>query len=228
MITTPRSSPAARARFLHVPPTPGLLALPSSLWSLLTSPLSRIILPALLREPFRPANRPSGAIDESLDAFLTRRFGPAFARVLGSAFCHGVYGADARVLSVRAAFPALWDAEARGNGSVLLGELGWRAWWTAKDRRREREAREREEAWELSADPTFVRRVDEAAVISFKDGLEQLVLALVAALESNPRVELRRGAEVVSLRPAEDGQSLEVRPCFLLCSFSFSCFCSWG
>ena len=73
-----------------------------------------------------------------------------------------------------------------------------------------------------------MRRVDEAAVISFKDGLEQLVLALVAALESNPRVELRRGAEVVSLRPAEDGQSLEVRPCFLLCSFSFSCFCSWG
>ncbi len=41
--------------------------------------------------------------------------------MLGSALVHGIYAADSRVLSVRAAFPSLWDAETRGHGSIVRG-----------------------------------------------------------------------------------------------------------
>lgn len=35
---------------------------------------------------------------------------------------HGIYAADSRSLSVRSAFPSLWDAEAK-YGSVLVGSV---------------------------------------------------------------------------------------------------------
>ena len=35
----------------------------------------------------------------------------------------GVYAADARKLSVRAAFPTLWEMEERGRGSVVRGSF---------------------------------------------------------------------------------------------------------
>lgn len=59
VICTPRASPAARNRFLHVPhTTQGLQPLPSSLLSLFTLPLGRLVLRSVLAEPFIPANRP--------------------------------------------------------------------------------------------------------------------------------------------------------------------------
>ncbi|TFY70988.1 hypothetical protein EVG20_g2019 [Dentipellis fragilis] len=124
VVTALRSSPAARNRFLHVSPTPGLQALPSSVLSLFTSPLSSLLLGAVVKETFGVANRPEGLQDESVDAFFTRRFGEQFARVMGSALVHGIYGADSRKLSVRAAFPSMWAAEEVGRGSVVWGEMG--------------------------------------------------------------------------------------------------------
>ena len=50
MITVPRSSPAARNRYLHLPERRGLLPIPSSIFSFATSPLALVILPALLRD----------------------------------------------------------------------------------------------------------------------------------------------------------------------------------
>jgi oxygen-dependent protoporphyrinogen oxidase len=52
-----------------------------------------------------------------------RRFGEPFARTFGSAMVHGIYAADSRILSVRAAFPTLWDAEEKGGGSIIRGLL---------------------------------------------------------------------------------------------------------
>lgn len=34
---------------------------------------------------------------------------------------HGIYAANARSLSARAAFPFLWEAERRGQGSIIRG-----------------------------------------------------------------------------------------------------------
>lgn len=142
-IITPKSSPAAKSRFLHIPPRRGLLPLPHSLISLCTSPLApllfRAVLTDLLRTPNRPQLEPSTSPlsessqdkrwshdkirDETFYSFLSRRFGDAFANKFGSALVHGIYATDSRRLSIRAAFPSLWKFEEKGRGRVVMGVL---------------------------------------------------------------------------------------------------------
>ncbi|KAF8270436.1 hypothetical protein EI94DRAFT_1722666 [Lactarius quietus] len=175
VLSTPRASPAGRNRFLHVPPSPGLQALPSSFLSALTLPIGRLVLRSVLSESFVPASIPDA--DESVDAFFTRRFGAAFARTLGSALVHGIYAADSRRLSVRAAFPMLQACERRGNGSVVWGELGPAAWSGS--------GRGEEEKWDTGAgtDVQWDKRVAAAALLSFRGGMETLGTAVRAVDE---------------------------------------------
>ncbi|KAI9510301.1 hypothetical protein F5148DRAFT_605035 [Russula earlei] len=265
VIYTPRGSPAARNRFLHVPPARGLQPLPSGPLSLFTLPLGRLVLGSVLAEPFVPANRPgktppppppplppapsaqtargtvipttttttttttTGAVqedvdddDESVDTFLSRRFGEAFARTLGSALVHGIYAADSRLLSVRAAFPALRASEARGNGSVVWGELGPPAWfgWRAAEARAELSTREEgggeddDDDDDEGEDATSVDREWEArfranaALFSFREGMETLVHALVRALRGFPNVTLRSGTAARGVETVNDGDDL--------------------
>ncbi|KAH9936033.1 hypothetical protein B0H21DRAFT_780825 [Amylocystis lapponica] len=151
LLTVPRTAPAALNRFLHLPGTRGLQRIPTSLPALLTSPLARILVPALLRDAVGHAHTPDpeggGGADESVEAFLTRHFGAEFARTFGSALVHGV----------RAAFPVLRDLSERGYGSVVRGVLRG-----AFSRRKPEE----EEGYELGG------------VYSFREGMETLVRAL--------------------------------------------------
>lgn len=75
----------------------------------------------VLREPFVPGREWSRE-DESVHDFFLRRFGPELARYAAGPIVSGVYADDPATLSVRSAFPSLWDAEERG-GSVLRGFL---------------------------------------------------------------------------------------------------------
>ena len=139
--------------------------------------------------------------DESVDSFLSRRFGDAFARTLGSALVHGIYAADSRLLSVRAAFPVLRASEARGNGSVVWGELGPSAWFgrgQAKDKEHEDgDAETESSSGVVVVDREWEKRlVANAALFSFKDGMETLVRALVKTLRGFPNVTLRSGTAV--------------------------------
>ena len=133
--------------------------------------------------------------DESVDSFFSRRFGDAFARTLGSAFVHGVYATDSRLLSVRAAFPVLRESETRGRGSVVWGELGPPAWFAGWG---QQGAGARPEGVEVQGvDPGWEKRFRaSAALFSFKEGMETLVRALVQALRGFPNVTLRSGAAV--------------------------------
>jgi hypothetical protein len=201
VLSTPRASPAGRNRFLHVPPSQGLQALPSSILTALTLPLGRLVLRSVLSEPFARANTPTDD-DESVDAFFTRRFGAAFARTLGSALVHGIYAADSRKLSVGAAFPMLRASERRGNGSVIWGELGPAAWFGRAGTAGE------EERWVTGerVDPVWDARVAAAAVLSFRGGMETLVRALVDALRGFRNVTLRSGTAVRTIiERASDG-----------------------
>ena len=66
----------------------------------------------------RAPRRPPGLEDESVHDFFVRRFGEDAATYGAGPMVSGVYAGDAASLSVRSAFPRLWDAEAR-SGSVL-------------------------------------------------------------------------------------------------------------
>jgi oxygen-dependent protoporphyrinogen oxidase len=76
----------------------------------------------ILREPFVP--RATGP-DESVSAFFSRRIGPEVMERMVDPFVSGVYSGDPSKMSIKATFPALWDAEQRA-GSIIKGMLSGR------------------------------------------------------------------------------------------------------
>jgi len=123
------TNPAYRSSFVltggRLEPTPAgfqLLA-PVRALPFLRSPI--LSLPGRLRalaEPLVPARtREAGAIvDESLAAFVRRRFGPELLSAIAQPMIGGIYGADPERLSMLATFPRYLRLEAE-YGSVLAG-----------------------------------------------------------------------------------------------------------
>jgi protoporphyrinogen/coproporphyrinogen III oxidase len=112
----------------------------------------------LLAEPLIPAKIQE---DESIDAFAALRLGREAARALVDPMVSGIYAGDAARLSIRAAFPRLWQLE-REHGSLVRGMLA---------RRRQR-----------SSSNSDVVRPRMGQLVSFVDGVEALPKALAAAL----------------------------------------------
>ena len=139
-----------------------LRALPSSPASLLSSG----VLPAagLLRLMAEPLVRTSPAgEDETIHAFARRRFGRHAAEVLADVVASGIFGGDARALSMRSCFPDVAAME-REHGSVMRGMAA---------RRR-------------AAGPSGSR--GPARLTSFPDGLGELVAALADRLGARLRL----------------------------------------
>ncbi|GAA5989515.1 hypothetical protein JCM10908_000513 [Rhodotorula pacifica] len=201
LVIVPKSAPSAKNRYLYTPPTLTLLpsSLSSAFKSLFTVPLIRHVLPSILLEPFRPRSPlhddPSGLGDESVDAFFTRRFGKTLASEMMSAMIHGIYAGDTRRLSVRAAFPQLWEAE-REWGSVVLaglfGSLARRKGWKEKSAWRRRAEEETDEMEMIKmrlsglhqeGGHRLVKAMEGASVWGVKGGIETLTDRLRARLE---------------------------------------------
>ena len=187
LITIPTTSAAARTRFLFIPGTKGLTALPSSASSAFLSPLGRRIVRAVAFEPFkRPQNGWSihGLEDDSLENLLKARLGPELARILGSALVHGIYAGDSRQLSVKAAFPSLWEAAQRGNGSIVRGMMMASSKSTS------------DETYELGDVQELMKGV---SVYSFRDGMSTLTQTIEANLRRNLNVEIVKNDGVATL-----------------------------
>ncbi|CCM00243.1 uncharacterized protein FIBRA_02272 [Fibroporia radiculosa] len=202
VITVPRTAPAARNRFLHLPGTHGLLPIPNSLFSLLTSPFTRVLLPAVFWDALTGSNRPSGKsidaeFDESVDSFLARRFGSDFARTFGSALVHGIYATDARLLSMRAAFPSLYELETRGGGSVVRGAI--RGAFAHKA--------ENNNKYDTGNVESMMKSM---SVFSFRDGIQTLTNALEGALKGRDNVEIVLDDEAGQLLKGSLGGGFEV------------------
>lgn len=135
-----------------------------------------------------------------MDDFLTRRFGSEFARVFGSAFVHGIYAADSRELSVRAAFPSLWDAEERGHGSVTTGFL---------------RLSKASATTEIDNAPYQLGDIEErmrgVSVYSFSQGIGTLINALLRELRTHGNVRLLGGVSATGLRINRRTTQFEVR-----------------
>jgi protoporphyrinogen/coproporphyrinogen III oxidase len=107
---------------------------------------------------------------------MTRRFGASFARLFGSALVHGIYAADSRKLSVRAAFPSLWAAEERGWGSIVRGFLmpGKSPSLQSDD-------------YEVGDIQALMQGV---SVFSFRDGMNTMIHALEEHVKQQPNVRI--------------------------------------
>lgn len=114
--------------------------------------------------------------DESLAAFLRRRFGvQAFERVLEPLMA-GIYAGDAEHMSLRAAFPRFFELEQQ-HGSIVRGMM----------------------AAKKAASQLSTVQPKRTMFVSLKNGLSDLVTALTNRL-SLQGVELRVGARVEALR----------------------------
>jgi oxygen-dependent protoporphyrinogen oxidase len=95
----------------NVPMGPGLLASP------LLAGGTRV---AMLQDLLGKSRPPEP--DESIANFIRRKFSPTLLDRLVGPFVSGIYAGDPEKLSLRAAFPIFYEAEA-ASGSVILGAL---------------------------------------------------------------------------------------------------------
>ena len=97
------------------------VALPSSAAEFLSTPLfSASAKLNLLKEPFIPAWK--NAYEETLADFVQRRLGREFLDYAINPFVAGVYAGRPETLSVRHAFPRLYQVE-QEYGSLILGQI---------------------------------------------------------------------------------------------------------
>ncbi|MEI8366394.1 MAG: protoporphyrinogen oxidase [Parachlamydiaceae bacterium] len=111
------ASTSATTRYLYADGS--LQQLPKGVFSLLTSPLMRGILPSLWREWSAPS---SFQQDESIADFVDRRFGGDIAERFFDPLVSGIYAGDIRRLSVRSCFPEMYRLE-QESGSIVGGLL---------------------------------------------------------------------------------------------------------
>jgi protoporphyrinogen/coproporphyrinogen III oxidase len=104
-----------RGRLHAVPMSP-----PAVLTSSLLSFASRL---RIISEPLRRTAPPQS--DESVAAFVRRKFGHEILEYLVAPFVSGVYAGDPEILSLKSAFPSLDEWE-RQHGSVIRGAMNAR------------------------------------------------------------------------------------------------------
>ena len=158
----PRIAYIQRGGRLHPLPAASVLGIPTQ-WG----PFVRTRLfswPGKIRmgaELFVPPRTDEG--DESIGAFMTRRFGREAATYLAEPLLAGIHAGDVDRLSIRALFPRFVEAERR-HGSLL------RAFRPKRSQIR---------------NPQSATRQSEGAFKSLPGGLSEMVRALVAALPAS-------------------------------------------
>lgn len=185
--------------------------LPSSVTSLLTTPLGRAMVQAGAREPLRSYPESVARLttvdgDESLHEFLSARLGPELARTLGSALVHGIYAADSKLLSVRAAFPSLWELAKDGRGSIIRGMLSR----ISKPHSSESTV----DDYDWGDVPEIMRN---ASVYSFKEGMAMFPAALEKALAGHTNVEVVTNDRVTVVQKNTADSDIIVSPWRCIC-----------
>ena len=179
-----RANEEAKRRYIY---TRGALRpLPGGPISLLATRL--LSARGLLRLAWEPFVKPKAdfSVDETVFDFAARRIGPEAARVMVDAMVTGVYAGDSRALSLRAAFPKMFELE-KTYGSLVKALIAL--------------MKARKANASSAAGPA-------GKLTSFPEGLETLVHALARRLEGH--VVLGRRAVALS-RDAGSGTPWQVR-----------------
>src|SRR5215469_11653735 len=153
----------------NVPMGPGLLA---------SSLMSGGTRGAILRDIFGKSESPEP--DESVAAFIRRKFSDTLLDRLVGPFVSGIYAGDPEKLSLRAAFPLLYEAE-KASGSIVRGVF--------KAMKQRGAARGR----------TPQQPREKATLQTFRDGMETLIGALAGRLGEN----LSCGVELLRVEAIE-------------------------
>ncbi len=149
--------------------------------------------------------RPPSLEDESVRDFFVRRFGEEAATYGAGPMVSGVYAGDPAALSIRSAFPHLWEAEGR-SGSVLRGFIAAGFGFARPDPAPGR----RGPTPLVSPNPPGHRH--RPRTVNFTRGLLQMVEALATRLASTgTRIETNAAAvRLEGPRPGQGGRRWSV------------------
>ena len=222
IVTTSVRSPAARNRYIYYPdhlvrmpgPVPGFGILRNvfhNLSSLFTEPLFKGVASGILAEPAVDP-RPLAVEDESVGAFITRRFGKPVAENLVSAFLHGIYAGDMYKLSARTLLPQAWHLETMDTG--VVGSLFDNMWNGRSLVSYEQLNFLLQTSQSKPAGTPVVHTLgylSGAGVYTFRRGLRHLIACLQAALEDVPNVTLKTDTTADSMRFERDTKTISLR-----------------
>lgn len=156
---------------------------PTRVWPMAATPLFSFTTKLrMAAELFSSARKEAG--DESVGDFVRRHFGQEMVDRVAEPLLAGVYGGNAEHLSIRAVLPRFAEME-REHGSLVRATLKAKAQFRSKA--------------PAGAKP-------QPLFTSLKNGMQQMVEALVAAL---PQASIRLGQQNLALRPANDDWQIE-------------------
>ncbi|MCJ1295524.1 oxygen-dependent protoporphyrinogen oxidase [Xylographa carneopallida] len=219
ILMTSKESVAARNRFIYYPdhlvrmPGPGSSLL-GVLSSMLSEPVFQGLLYGAMTEVFRP--RPNDIDDESVGAFVSRKFGPAVTDNMVSAVLHGIYAGDVYQLSAKSILGKVYKTEEQ-YASVVLGNM--------------LEATRNDSLVPLldlhmmrylkpfmvasNGQPLpgteILAKVRASSVYTFKRGLGQLAESLESTLRKLPNVTILMNTPVESLEMVAHGNASKVQ-----------------
>ena len=163
----------------------------------------------VVTEAWKPA-RPAGLVDETVGSFLARRMDKRLADNVISAGFHGIYAGDIWQLSAKTLLSTAWNLENRW-GSIIGGFLKMQSEGPRDDRTVLVHGWDKDlmmrmkEAIEVKDD--FWTNLSQCTQFTFRNGLQQLVRALVDAVDKLENVEIKTMSPIQSFTPlSEDGK----------------------
>ncbi|KAL4867266.1 hypothetical protein BDV12DRAFT_186791 [Aspergillus spectabilis] len=223
ILLTPKSAPASQNRYIYYPdrlvqlPSIGkgdnvLLKIFSVLGQLLREPLFDTVISSILKEPFKDAPH-TQSHDESVMAFVSRRFSPEMANNLVSSMWHGILAGNIDRLSAEALMGTMRSLE-RNEERVLVSMyehmVMGRQVFSADDLLARNVMLEGKSA---SHGEFLAELTRGSSTLTLKKGVGQLVDALAAALHSSDKVEVLTRSEVKAIKqdPETSGLMLKLR-----------------
>ncbi|KAH9880963.1 hypothetical protein J1614_001456 [Plenodomus biglobosus] len=212
---TKKDQPGARNRYIYYPDR--LNRLPSEvptlgemfeLWR--TGIFSGIM--GLLRDTMTPP-RPAHMSDETIGAFVTRRFDRRLADNVVSAGLHGIYAGDVHQLSARTLLGVPWALEGR-YGTAIGGFFKMHNSSEFAQAMSIVHPTDYELAQamndEIDLNDEFAQQLKDAAMFTFTDGLQMLVQSLKDAVMYKGNVEIKTETPIQDFVPVKGGMGVQV------------------
>ncbi|KAL1877232.1 oxygen-dependent protoporphyrinogen oxidase [Paecilomyces lecythidis] len=223
IITTSKTSPAARNRYIYYPdhlvrmpariPNAGTITnLIQNGKTLLTEPIFAGFLSSVFTEPLKePRIDKVAGQDESVADFVSRRLSPQVAENIASALFHGIYAGDIHRLSAQALLGRLRDLEKtdrRVLGSVLNLAQNGRTVLEIDNLLALHSVEHERPIWHWKRLASVLRGV---SVLTLKKGLGQLVQSLENALKQTANVEILKDTEVKGINKDQNTSDITIQ-----------------
>ncbi|KAL4810879.1 hypothetical protein BDV18DRAFT_128169 [Aspergillus unguis] len=207
MLLTPKSSPATQNRYIYYPdhlvriPTPQkgvdpINQITTVLSTVLQEPLFKTVLWSLITEAWKP-NLRNPPRDESVYAYLSRRFSPELADNLVSSVYHGIFAGDIDQLSAQTLLGQLRRTEFQG-GSIMSTIFESMTSGTRRYILEDLLAMEAiAGARSTESQKNYIKLLGrDSSTLTFKKGVRQLVDALIEALNRSGKVRILTNVDI--------------------------------